>query len=155
MTTWADFHQQAPELAQRAEFFLREHKFLTMATLRRDGSPRIAGTEMVLKEGRLLIAGMGRARRFEDLRRDPRMALHSGTADEEGWTGDAKITALAIERNDDAGSVALVSAKASPGDFEVFELDVREVAVMALNEGRTAMTIDSWRVGEEVKHVER
>ncbi|MBA3464363.1 MAG: pyridoxamine 5'-phosphate oxidase family protein, partial [Deltaproteobacteria bacterium] len=51
----------------------------TVATLRRDGSPRVSGTELTSYDGQLWLAGMPGALRFADLRRDPRFALHSGS----------------------------------------------------------------------------
>lgn len=44
MATWQEFQQAAPELARlvRERFAVRTHA--TLATLRRDGSPRISGT---------------------------------------------------------------------------------------------------------------
>ena len=72
-----------------------------MTTVRRDGSPRISGTEVVLDEGapvRLHDAG---ARRAADVQRDPRLALHSHSADPPpddpaGWPGEAKVTVRAV-----------------------------------------------------------
>jgi len=63
----------------------------TIATLRRDGSPRISGTEYRFTEGELWFGSMHGAMKALDLRRDPRFALQSAPADPPGWDGDAKL----------------------------------------------------------------
>ena len=40
---------------------------------------------------------MKEALKARDLQRDPRYALHSGSEDPDGWTGDAKIAGVAEE----------------------------------------------------------
>jgi len=58
------------------------HKHKTLATLRKDGSPRISGIEVDFVDGDLWLGAMWQSRRALDLRRDPRFALHSATADD-------------------------------------------------------------------------
>jgi hypothetical protein len=81
MASWQEIAEQAPELATavRERFAVRKH--CTLATLRNDGSPRISGTEVEFADGQLWIGSMPRAVKALDLRRDPRMALHSPTVD--------------------------------------------------------------------------
>ena len=45
MPSWSDFEAAAPELAARVRARLDAHTHKTLATVRRDGSPRISGTE--------------------------------------------------------------------------------------------------------------
>src|SRR5258708_12486320 len=73
-----------------------------MATLRRDGSPRISGTEIEFADGQLGIGSMPGAVKALDLRRDPRVAIHGPTEDppelnSAGWKGEAKIAGTATE----------------------------------------------------------
>jgi hypothetical protein len=51
MSSWNDVAAAVPDLAEqaRASFDRQRHK--TMATLRRDGSPRISGTEVWTASG--------------------------------------------------------------------------------------------------------
>lgn len=62
-------------------FAVRKHA--TLATLRRDGSPRISGTEVVFDDeaGEIYLGMMPGSVKALDLRRDPRLALHSPTVD--------------------------------------------------------------------------
>src|SRR3954447_25289413 len=97
MPTWSDFEAEAPALAATVRERLEAHTHLTIATLRRDGSPRISGTEVTFAGGELYIGSMWRALKALDLRRDPRFALHSGSSDPPAWSGDAKVAGVAEE----------------------------------------------------------
>ena len=55
MATWTEFSAAAPELAERVKATFDAHKHKTMATLRKDGSPRISGTEVEFS-GRRAVA---------------------------------------------------------------------------------------------------
>jgi hypothetical protein len=53
MPSWSKFEVAAPELAERVRARLDAHSHKTLATVRLDGSPRISGTETVLRDGEL------------------------------------------------------------------------------------------------------
>ena len=100
---WGEVEARAPELAARVRgsFALRKHA--TMATLRRDGRPRISGTEVEFSGGQVWTGSMPGAVKAQDLQRDPRVALHSPTVDppegdESGWAGEAKLSCVAVEQ---------------------------------------------------------
>lgn len=112
MTSWKQFCEAAPELARRVEECFRRGEHHTMATLRRDGSPRISGTCVEL--GDEVSAGMmPGTRRAEDLRRDPRVAIHSQTLDPDyaagdgAWAGEAKLAGRARETSPDRFAIEL------------------------------------------------
>ncbi|WP_024792874.1 pyridoxamine 5'-phosphate oxidase family protein [Tomitella biformata] len=92
MATWTQFTADAPRIA---EIFTRRHaatgKLCMLATLRADGFPRISPMEPQIFAGRLLLIGMPGTRKFEDLRRDPRLSLHTATVDTQVADGDAKL----------------------------------------------------------------
>src|SRR3954463_9952264 len=56
MATWREFEAAAPELAARVRVLFEAQKHLTIATLRRDGSPRISGIECTFEDGDLWLA---------------------------------------------------------------------------------------------------
>jgi hypothetical protein len=77
MTSWQQFEIEAPDLAAkvRAKFLAgKEH---VLATLRRDGSPRVSGSEVDFKGPDLLIGSMLNAVKARDLQRDGRFAIHA------------------------------------------------------------------------------
>src|SRR5919107_5856159 len=100
MASWSAFEREAPELAALARRFLDLNAHKVLATLRRDGSPRVSGTELRFSDGELWIGSMPGARKARDLQRDPRYALHSGSDDPPGWDGDAKLAGVAEEITD-------------------------------------------------------
>lgn len=159
MATWGEFERQAPELAARARAFLDAGKHKTIATLRRDGSPRISGTEADIVDGELSFGSMPDAMKARDLIRDGRFALHSASSPPPEWEGDAKVAGVATEVHDPEAKRALLAAggheEGGMGDFHLFRADVREVVVVGLNDERSKMVIESWHEGRGVRRVER
>ena len=101
MATWKDVEHAEPGFAARVREIFDAHKHKTIATLRADGSPRISGIEAEFASGELTFGSMPRARKGDDLHRDPRFALHSASVDppegdEAGWPGDAKVAGRAV-----------------------------------------------------------
>jgi hypothetical protein len=80
----------------------------TIATLRRDGAPRISGSELAFTDGEVTLGMMGGSMKLLDVRRDPRVALHSPTIeppkhDMSTWPGDAKLAGRLVEPAPPAG----------------------------------------------------
>lgn len=92
MATWSEFTEQAPQIAA---VFSRSHRaarnLCMLATLRSDGFPRISPMEPRIFEGELWISGMADTTKYRDLRRDPRLCLHTATVDTQVKEGDAKL----------------------------------------------------------------
>ncbi|MGI8416766.1 MAG: hypothetical protein ACR2P2_11305 [Nakamurella sp.] len=66
-----------PRLAAIAQQKLIGPGVLLMGTTRRDGSARISGVEPLVMDGDLWLSMMQRSTKALDLRRDPRIVLHS------------------------------------------------------------------------------
>ena len=158
MASWSEFEADAPALAERALRFMNRGKHKTLATLRRDGSPRISGSEADVVKGELLWGSMLDAMKARDLLRDGRFALHSASSSPPDWDGDAKVAGIAQEVDDDEAKRALLVAGGNEEldeDFHLFRADIREVVVVGLNEKRTKMVIESWHEGRGVTRFER
>ena len=156
MASWSDFEAEAPELAAAAREFLEARTHKTIATLRRDGSPRISGTEATVRDGDLWWGSMANAVKALDLRRDPRFALHSGSAEPADWRGDAKVAGRAEELTGKRRADAIESLGWDmSAESHVFRAEIEEVAVVRLNEERTKLLIDSWAPGRNVRRIER
>jgi hypothetical protein len=155
MPSWTEFEAAAPALAERVRSRLDAHVHKTLATVRRDGAPRISGTETAFAEGDLWIGSMWHARKALDLRRDPRFALHSGSDDPPGWNGDAKLAGVVEEITDPERVRAINGPKAPPGPSHLFRLDLREVSVVALHESGQAIEIEVWTPSRGVRTIER
>ena len=143
MPSWSQFEAEAPALAARVRARLDAHVHKTIATIRRDGSPRISGIEVEFDGEELWMGSMRGARKARDLRRDGRFALHSGSDDPPAWTGDAKLAGVATEVPRDGQ------------DAHHFRLDLREVSVVELNPERTALVLEVWTSGGGVRRFTR
>ncbi len=154
MPSWTEFEAEAPELAKSVRARLDAHTHKTIATLRRDGSPRISGTETAFLEGELWIGSMWQALKACDLQRDPRFALHSGSVEPAEWEGDAKLAGIAEEITDPE-RVAEINSDAPAGPSHLFRLDLREVSTVGLNAERNGLEIEVWTPEQAVRTIKR
>jgi hypothetical protein len=158
---WEAFEAAAPALAVFVRDRLDAHRHRLMATIRADGSPRISGTELLIHGGELWIGGLPGSLKFRDLRRDPRIAVHSNPEDPPGWVGDARLSGLAVLVDDDPGKAAFKAAWEAamgsfpPGPFELLRLRIREVSTVREASTKDHLLIDLWRPGEAVRTLER
>ena len=155
MARWCDVETEAPELAAAARRHLDAFTHKTLATLRRDGSPRISGTECRLHDGDLWFGSMWRSVKALDLQRDPRFALHSGSADPPAWTGDAKLAGQVEEITDPERVAAINGESAPPGSSHLFRADIVELVVVRLGDPADHIVIESWHEGRGVSRRER
>lgn len=153
MTTWQEFSEQAPALAEAVHARLTAHKHHVLATLRADGSPRVSGTEVEIFRGLLVLGSMPGARKSLDLQRDPRYALHSNPGHHSMVGGDAKISGRARELRDAEKQAILDSYPENPGDADIYELGVDEVVLTTVSEDR--LHVDLWRPGTDVTRISR
>ena len=142
MATWQEIVLDAPEFAERVRgrFAAGTHK--TIATLRADGSPRISGSELKIEDGAVSLGMMEGSLKMRDVRRDPRIAVHSPTLDPPEdpteWGGDAKLAGRVVELPPPAGS--------EPGSG-YFHLDIAEVALTYVGTPADHLVIESWHEG--------
>lgn len=149
MATWSEFEEEAPDMAAavRAKFETAGHHVL--ATIRRDGAPRVSGTEVAIRDGQLTIGSMWQAVKAKDLQRDPRFALHANPGPgREMEGGDAKVAGVAIELDDEAKK-ALAGDDDPPGPSHSFTLDITEVVLTTV--AGDHLDIDLWRPGKGVQ----
>jgi hypothetical protein len=158
MASFADVESEEPQFAAqvRASFDAHGHKIL--ATLRADGSPRVSGIEARFLDGELWLSGMPRSAKFEDLRRDPRMALHSGSDEPDAFRADGKVSGRAVAVTDPPTLATFALAAAVPEEldgFELFRIDLDQVVLTAVADDKSALVISSWRPGRGLRHTSR
>lgn len=138
MSSWADLVRDAPDFARRLRAVFDAGTNKTIATIRADGSPRISGTELGIDDERVLLGAMPHSRKLADLRRDPRIALHSPTLDPppdpRDWPGDGKLS----------GTVVAVPPPKGMPDGSYFELDIREAVLTSIAPSGKELRIESW-----------
>ena len=155
MARWDEVVAAAPDLADvvRRCFAIRKHA--TLATLRKDGSPRISGTEVDFAEdGEIYLGMMTGSLKALDLRRDPRLALHCPTedapeGDPSSWLGDAKIAGRGVEVQGPSGP----RSGAEGEDGHRFRIDVTEVVHTSVAGDR--LEIRSWHPDRGLETRER
>jgi hypothetical protein len=159
MPRWADVEAAAPELAPAVRARFDAHRHLVLGTLRADGSPRLSGIETTFRDGDLWLGMMPGSRKALDLRRDPRLALHSPPVDEQLSEGDARITGRAVEVAEPGAMESLVEGDdrheggAPPG--HVFRVDVTELMLLKVGDPADHLVIETWHAGRGVNRVER
>jgi hypothetical protein len=160
LATWAEFARSEPDFAELVQARFDAHKHKMMATLRKDGSPRISGIEARFEDGQLWLGMMPGSLKARDLQRDPRLALHNAPLDTEMSEGDAKLSGRAIEQTDNKTKSTFGDAfedasgqDMPPGPFHLFSIDIQEVVLTRV--AGEHLRIDTWREGRGLTNVER
>jgi Pyridoxamine 5'-phosphate oxidase len=156
MAAWDEFERAAPDLAVAIAARFAAHKHALLATLRRDGSPRLSGIETSFRNGELWLAMMPDSRKADDLRHDPRFALHSAPVDLDLADGDAKVNGRAVpvvEQDDLDAFVAGLDQELPPSGLGLFRADVSDASLTRVADDW--LVIESWRDGGGVRTVRR
>lgn len=179
MTTWHDLVADAPDLAARARAVLASSTNAVLGTVRADGSPRLSGIDPWFAPRDLCFGSMPAARKLADLRRDPRLALHSvpwesrrpAEGDDVATVieADVKVCGRARQVTDPGELRELSEAFAAhrgfpmPGDPEddhdaddggaMFTIDLDSVTITSVADEQ--LVIETWRPGEGVRTVRR
>ena len=151
MATWQELARDAPDFADRVRERFDAGTNKTLATLRRDGSPRISGTELVITDDEVTLGMMAGSVKLADVRRDRRVAIHSPTlepppGDPGAWLGEAKLAGLLVK---------LIDGEAGPDtppDAASFRLDITEAVLTYVTNSRPdgpvdLLVVESWHPG--------
>ena len=95
--SWERFAAEAPALAEAVRARFAAHRHHIIGTLRADGAPRLSGTEVQVDGGQIRIGMMPDSHKLRDVRRDPRVEIHSAPLEEDLAGGDAKVAGRARE----------------------------------------------------------
>lgn len=160
MAPWSAFAHEAPELASSVKARFEATGLAFMATLRRDGSPRLSGIEPLIDLGEVWLGMMDGSRKTADLERDPRLALHAASVDKDVADGDAKLAGAAVAATDDefkafATALSAKGGDVPPGRFPLFRVDLYEASFLRPEPGSGCLDIRWWRPGTGVQRVER
>ena len=160
MASWNDVVDAAPELAKVVQGRFDATGLGLLATLRKDGFPRISGIEPEFALGEVWLGMMDKSLKAYDLRREPKLAMHAATIDKDVKDGDARITGRAIELGEgEAERVAWLDHRKAEGTyapedpFHLFRIDITEV--MLLKPGGDHLVIERWREGDGYRSVKR
>ncbi|MFD0020947.1 pyridoxamine 5'-phosphate oxidase family protein [Streptomyces sp. NPDC058382] len=154
-SSWADFRTAEPDFADTVRQRFEQYKHHVLATLRKDGSPRVTGLEVDFWLGEPYLGMMPNSRKALDLRRDPRFAVHANPGPgAEMADGDVRISGRATEVTDAGLLARFISERRPPEPFHLFRVEPTEVVRVGL-EGGDTVVIRSWRPGRPVRTIRR
>lgn len=146
---WSEFADACPEIADIAEARFRADELVFLGTIRPDGTARVSPCEIDFAEGELLMGMMWRSRKALDLLRDPRITVHSATADRANPGGDVKLRGEVIDVSDpslrqayrDTLQARIDWAPDEP-EFHLFSVDVGSAAYLRFGDDGVAKIWD-------------
>jgi hypothetical protein len=141
MSTWGEFEQAAPELGATGRAVVERHGFMLLGTIRRDGTPRISPVEVQLVQGELAMCLIRDSAKAVDVRRDPRVVLHSPMLSADDPNSELKLRGRLLLVAD-AALQAAAAQWTPPPDFDVFGLDLDSAAFVEWSQGQ--MSLQRW-----------
>ena len=138
---WDEFERACAPIAVLARERFTRDQLVMIGSVRKDGSPRISPCEVDFAAGHLMLGMMWRSKKVLDLRRDPRVTVHSVTCNKDGTDGDVKLYGRAIEVSDAAlraqyrrAITARLDWAPDEPNYHLFALDVVEASFIRFGE---------------------
>ncbi|MET9956587.1 pyridoxamine 5'-phosphate oxidase family protein [Streptomyces sp. NPDC006339] len=152
--TWAAFEKAEPELAAAVRERFGQYTHHALATLRKDGSPRLSGIEADFRDGGLWLGMMPNSRKALDVRRDPRFSLLANPGEGTGMGGgDVRLSGRAVEITDPETLAWYAREAGAPQPFHLFRVELTEVVRTSV-EGED-LVVRAWAPGRPVRTVRR
>jgi Pyridoxamine 5'-phosphate oxidase len=143
--SWQNLEVSAPEIARLGKERLDQARVALLATLRKDGWPRISPVEPSLSQGHILFGAMSWSLKAHDLLRDPRCVLHTAITGPDSGEGELKLYGFAIEADKHVrDSCQGWWAERPSSDAIVFGLEVEQAAFVSWNTERGQMIVRRW-----------
>jgi hypothetical protein len=143
--SWRQLESAAPELARAGRERFERTRVVLLGTVRADGSPRISPVEPYFILGELVLGVMA-SPKARDLRRDPRLVVHSSVSEIDGSEGEFKVHGRAIATDDTRflkheGAWWVFRAA---DRFTVYRVDVDEAILIEWSSGQESMRTSRW-----------
>lgn len=128
--SWMVLEENDPELAVFGLERFDETRVAYLATLRKDGAPRLHPVTPIIGEGHLFLFMEPTSPKGYDLRRDGRYVLHSSVRDSSGAGGEFHISgrAWAVEAADERDLAVSLASYAPEERYVLFEFGVEAAA---------------------------
>jgi len=151
--SWQTFETASPGLAELC-FERLDRKIAYLATIKKDGSPRLHPVTPFIGGGMLFIFTEPSSPKIGDLERDRRYALHcavsrTGPAGEERPLVEVQVSGSAETITDPAVRARAVHIAGSPvvlESYSLFEFQLERVLVVTYDEERKPV-VQRWRKG--------
>ena len=155
---WMDVRREHPRLADIGEDRLLQPGVVLVATIRRDGTPRVSPVEPLLMDGELWLSMLYGSTKARDLQRDPRILVHSVVCSRDGSSGEFKVRGRAREVLDEptqcryAGEVAQrLGWDPTPGRFHLFTVDISDITYIRFVDATGEQFVQRWPSGEQFR----
>jgi uncharacterized pyridoxamine 5'-phosphate oxidase family protein len=128
--SWKNFESQSSDLAEFAKARLH-NKVAYLATIRKDGSPRVHPFTPIIGEGHFFVFMEPTSPKGHDLRRDGRYAVHCSVSDTSGESGEVIVTGQAkFIEDSDVRALAVRLCPYNPAErYILFEFDLEHVLI--------------------------
>ena len=145
---WEEFKKVSPVMAALGEERFNRTGLVIIATIRRDGWPRISPVEPLIADGHLYLGMMWQSRKAQDLLREPRCTVNTIVSNRDGSEGDFKIYGSAVEIQDlkmrQKYSESLhkkIGLRPKEPEYHLFSIDIERVAFSIIKEGEWIHTV--------------
>jgi len=153
---WSEMQNGQPRLAALGRQRLLEPGVVLVATIRRDGTPRISPVEPFVLDGSLWLSMMWQSKKAADLLRDPRILVHSVVTGPHTDEGEFKIRGTASAEQDPAVQQRYADAVAAPlgwspepGRFHLFAVSISEVTFIGYDDATGDQHVAMWPPARE------
>ena len=145
--SWADFEASAPAMGRTARSMIERSGFVYIATLRRDGTPRISPVEAHIVRDQLMLVMVAASRKAQDAARDPRVTLQSPIAGPADPGDELKLRGRLAEVDEEQRAATTEAVEARSGwrpesSWRFFAVEIEAVAVLTWVRGE--MLLSRW-----------
>jgi Pyridoxamine 5'-phosphate oxidase len=153
---WSELEDWQPRLAGVGRRKLLDPGVVLVATIRRDGTPRVSPVEPFVLGGELWLSMMLGSTKAKDLTRDPRVLVHSVITSRDGGEGEFKVRGTARAETDrqmqHRYAVAVADSlgwRPLPGAFHLFAVDIEDITLVRYEDATGDQFVTRWPHGGE------
>ena len=153
---WSELERAQPGLARLGKERLVAPGVLLVATVRRDGTPRLSPVEPYVLDGELWLSMLWQSTKAADLLRDPRILVHSIITNREGGEGEFKIRGTARAEDDPEvrgryaqAVTADLGWTPTPGQFHLFAVSLDQVTLIRYDNATGDQHVAMWPPARE------
>ncbi len=153
---WSELQQRQPKLVDVGRQRLLDPGVVLVATIRRDGTPRLSPVEPFVMDGDLWLSMLWQSTKAADLIRDPRVLVHGVVTSRDGRDGEFKLRGQARTEPDSSVQRRYAEAvgqalgwKPEVGQFHLFAVDIDHVSYLRYDEPTGDQYVTQWPPGRE------
>jgi hypothetical protein len=148
---WSDLQNAQPRLAALVQERLLAPGVVLVATIRRDGTPRLSPVEPFVLDDELWLSMLWQSTKAADLERDPRILVHSIVTGRDGGEGEFKIRGIVRAEQDPdvrdryaAAVTASLGWTPTPGRFHLFAVGIEQVTFIRYDDATGDQHVAMW-----------